>query len=265
MKNTLIEALDKTSKILMDNYHRTPEITIKENQSSILTQADLEAEKCIIDMIKDNFPGHTIISEETGHNDHSSGYCWVIDPIDGTSNFAAKLPWFGTLIALLKDSEVIMAGATLPYYNLTYFAEKGKGATRNGKAINVTKEKEMKNTLFSYSIDYSDDGEKIDKELRIIKHVIMNSRNIRSTNSLVDFCYVADGRLGGCINQGMKIWDIAAPLLIIKEAGGVVTDVNGNDISFKLQGKDIGRNYTGITCAPEIHQEVLNLIKDTYK
>ncbi len=260
MKNTLQKILKESSKILMKNFQRTPEITIKENHSSILTQADLEAEKTIINIINQQFPDHTIISEETGHNEHFSGYCWVIDPIDGTSNFAAKLPWFGTLIALLKDAEVVMAGATLPYHNLNYFAEKGKGAFRNNEPIKVTKEKNMKNVLFSYSIDYSEDGEKISRELQIIKQVVMNSRNIRSTNSLVDFCYVADGRLGGCINQGMKIWDIAAPYLIIKEAGGVVTDIKGHDIDFKLHGKDINSNYTGIACAPAMHREVIDLI-----
>ena len=111
---------------------------MKENQSSIVTNADIESEKTIIGIINNAFPGHNIISEECGYMHNGSEFTWVIDPLDGTSNFAAHIPWFGVLIAVLKDSEPILAGACLPIQQDVYLAEKGAGCFRNGERINAT-------------------------------------------------------------------------------------------------------------------------------
>ena len=116
-----------------------------------------------------------------------------------------------------------MGGAYLPVPDLLYFAEKGKGAFRNDKPLTMLK-KELKNSLIAFSVDYTDDEVFLNRGLEIYKYIVKNSRNIRSTNSLVDFVYVAEGKFGGCINLFTKVWDIAAPLLIINEAGGIMTD-----------------------------------------
>ena len=246
----------------MDNFGKVKKYDVKENQSSIVTQADIDSEKAIMKIIEDTFPDHNIIAEETGFSFKKSEYTWIIDPLDGTSNFSVGIPWFGILICVLKKSEPVMAGIYLPAYDLLYFAEKGKGATRNNESISVSKEDELNNILLAYSLDYSDDASKTEKEAKIIGLLVQNIRNLRATNCVVDFCYTSDGRLGGCINQTEKIWDLAAPYLVINEAGGIVTDINGEDINFKVNEKNYQRNYTSVSSNKVLHTKIINLIKE---
>ncbi len=261
MELTIKKALREAGKILLASFGKIQNYGVKENQSSIVTQTDIDSETAIIKIIEDNFPSHSIIAEEAGCKNKNSDYTWVIDPLDGTSNFSAGIPWFGTIICILKRNEPIVAGIYLPSYDLLYFAEKGKGATRNGEKISVSAEKELKNILMAYSLDYSEDASKAEKESKIIKNIVQNTRNLRSVNSCaVEFCYVADGRLGGYINQATKIWDVAAPCLLVKEAGGIVTDINGNDIDFTVDELDYQKNFTVVGSSKLLHAKIMKLI-----
>jgi len=260
MKETLQFALKEAGKILLDNFGKITDYEVKENQSSIVTKADIDSEKRIIEIILEKFPEHNTLGEETGFQNKNSEYTWIVDPLDGTSNFAAGLPWFGIIICALKNSEPIMAGCFLPISNELYLAEKGKGATLNKKTISVSKETELKNILATYSLDYSDEPGKTEHEAQIIQDLVRNIRNLRSTNCLIDFCYTADGKLGAAINQTTKIWDIAGPGLIIKEAGGKVTDLNGNRFDFTLTETNYDRNFEIVASNKILHSEVIKLI-----
>lgn len=260
MKSVLIQILQSSGKILVDNFRKINKVSIKQNQSNIVTEVDLESEKNIVSMIELLFPQHSILAEETGLRDKKSEYLWVVDPIDGTSNFVSNIPWFGVMVCILKDFTPVMAGIYLPFYDSLYFAEKGKGAYLNDKKIFVTRETNLKNVLFGYSLDFSEDKSKTEFEVKIIKELVSNVRNLRATNSVVDFCYTADGRLGGSINQTTKIWDIAAPALIIQEAGGIVTDINGNQLSFKINKSNYLKNFTIIGTNKIFHSKVLKLV-----
>jgi len=141
-----------------------------------------------------------------------------------------------------------------------YLAQAGKGATKNGKKIDVTDEVELKNLLCCYSLDYSEDSSKTEREVWIMKSLVDNCRNLRSTNSIVDFCLVADGRMGAALNQTMKIWDIAAPQLIIEEAGGVVTDIDGQKIEYIPSKASLNQNFTAIAANAKVHDKILQLI-----
>jgi myo-inositol-1(or 4)-monophosphatase len=261
MQDTITKALLSSGKILMDSLGKLTEIKEKQDQSNVATQADLDSERNIVAIIEKKFPSHNILAEETGFRNKFSEYTWVIDPLDGSSNFAAGLPWFGILIAVMKDYKPIAAGIYLPFYDLIYGAEKGKGAFRNKERINVTNAIELRNVLFSYSLDYSEDISKTDMESKIIKELVNNTRNLRAVNSVVEYCYVADGRIGGCINQTTHIWDIAAPDLIIREAGGVVSDISGSEIDYRFSNSDYGRNFTFVASNKELHPKVLGLIR----
>ncbi|KAF0239078.1 MAG: myo-inositol-1 [Prolixibacteraceae bacterium] len=262
MKELLIKALHEAGYILLGYSGKISEYTIKESQSSIVTKADIESEKKIIDIILEKFPEHNTLGEETGFQNRSSEFTWVIDPLDGTSNFAAGIPWFGVIICVLKNSIPVMAGCFLPVQNEIYFAEKGKGATRNGEKIKVSSETELKNILAAYSLDYSDEPGKTEREAKLIQQVVSSIRNLRSTNSLIDFCYTADGKLGACMNQTTKIWDIAAPGLIIEEAGGIVTDFQGNPFDFSLNAGNYGRNFTIIGSNKVLHSELIKILNN---
>lgn len=260
MKDTITTALHEAGRILLKSFGEISEYSIKENQSNIVTKTDIDSEKRIMEIISSKFPGHNLLGEETGFQNKNSKYTWVVDPIDGTSNFAAGIPWFGIIICVLKNFKPVMAGCFLPVQNQLYFAEKEKGTTLNNQKISVSKEANLKNVLLAYSLDYSEESGKTEHESKIIQHLVQNIRNLRSTNSLIDFCFTADGKLGACINQTTKIWDIAGPGLIIEEAGGKVTGLSGNKIDFTLNEKNYLRNFEIVASNKLLHSEVIKIV-----
>ena len=144
--------------------------------------------------------------------------------------------------------------------NELYYATSGGGSFKNDQQIHVGKENDLQNILCCYSLDFSEDQSKTDAEVQIIKRLVQNCRNMRSTNSLVDFCLTAEGKFGAAINQTMKIWDIAAPQLILEEAGAKVTDIHGNALNFKHSEKSLTQNFSAIAANPEIHEKICSLI-----
>jgi myo-inositol-1(or 4)-monophosphatase len=259
-KKTMITALRRAGQLLLDQFGRTTKISIKESDGSIVTDVDILSEKMILEILDTHPEPFNIISEECGFIEAGSEFTWIIDPIDGTSNFAAGLPWFGVIMALMKEKTPVQAGMYLPLEGQLYYAEKDKGAWRNNKSIRVTSERQLKDTLLAYSFDHSMDPGKTASEMKLIGKIAARVRNIRSTNSLLDFCYVADGRLGAVINQTTKIWDIAAPSLIIREAGGSVCDIHKNELDFHVSAGSFSVNYSIVASGPSVHGELLSLI-----
>jgi myo-inositol-1(or 4)-monophosphatase len=262
-KKTMITALRTAGKSLLDNFGRTIRISVKESDSSIVTEADLQSERIILEILDHHPERFSIISEECGFIQADSPFTWIIDPIDGTSNFAARLPWFGVIMALMKNKTPVQAGMYLPLEDQLYYAEKDKGAWRNGQPIRVSHAGRLKDTLLAYSFDHSRDPGRTAAEMKLLGKIAANVRNIRSTNSLYDFCYVADGRLGGVINQTTKIWDIAGPSLIIHEAGGSVCDIHKNELDFDVSPASFSRNYSIVASAASVNAELLSLIDNT--
>ena len=259
-KKTLIHALRTAGLSLLDHFGRKQNISIKEADGSIVTEADIRSEKIILEILKSHPEHFNIISEECGLLETGAEYTWVIDPLDGTSNFAAGLPWFGVIMALMKGKKPVQAGMYLPLSDQLYYAEEGRGAWRDDQAIRVSHAGRLKETLLAYSFDHSRDPGKTTAEMGLLGRIAAHVRNIRSTNSLVDFCYVADGRFGGVINQTTKIWDIAGPSLIIREAGGSVCDILKQELDFEVSAGSYPRNYSIVASAPSVHQELLSLI-----
>jgi myo-inositol-1(or 4)-monophosphatase len=261
-KRTMITALRRAGEILLDNFGKTPKISVKEADGSIVTETDIQSESMILDILDKHPERFNIISEECGFIQAESEYTWIIDPIDGTSNFAAGLPWFGVIMALMKDNIPVQAGMYLPLEEQLYYAEKDRGAWRNDQPIRVSSAKKLKDTLLAYSFDHSRDPGKTASEMKLIENISANVRNIRSTNSLVDFCYVADGRIGAVINQTTKIWDIAGPSLIIQEAGGLVCDIRKNELDFDVSAGSVSRNYSIVASGQSVHGELISLLDE---
>jgi myo-inositol-1(or 4)-monophosphatase len=245
MKSVLIDALNHAGQIQMENFGKLLNEDVKESISSIVTEVDIKCEKKIIEIISSAFPNHNILSEECGFIDNHSIYTWIVDPIDGTSNFAAGIPWFGILIALLEHENPVMSGAYLPVSGDLYFAEKGKGSYLNNVLIQLSN-KELNKVLFAFSTDYTNDDKLLIKSVQMYRYLVQHVRNIRCTNSLVDFLLVAEGKLGGCLNMFTKIWDIAATYLIIKEAGGEFKNLDFSEIKFELKPGLLLKNYSVI-------------------
>lgn len=259
MKQTLTKALKSAGEIQLRSFQSGNKTVEKENISSVVTEIDIKSEKAILDIIESEYPDHNILSEEIGLKNKNSKYTWVIDPLDGTSNYAAGLPWFGVLMALFEENTPILSGAYLPVSNKLYVAEKGKGAFCNDKKLNV-KEQPLNQSLVVFSIDFCKDLEYLDKGIGIYKYLVQNSRNVRSTNSLVDFLYIAEEKFAGCVNMFTCIWDIAATYLILREAGGDMKGLDTNDIEFFLDQENLHKNYPVVAGTKSFFEDIINVI-----
>lgn len=257
LKLALIEA----GKVLIPRFGKAVKAQIKENISSVVTEADLEAEKKILEVLGTASLKANFITEETGFINHGSDYTWVIDPLDGTSNYAAGLPWFGVIIALLHHQNPVLGGMYLPVNGELYLAEEGKGAFLNGTQIRARQTDRLDEQLVAYSFDFSESPGKTESEMNIMNKLSKQVRNIRSTNSPVDFAYVADAKLGAAMNQTTKIWDIVVPWLMIREAGGRVTNIQGNEIIFHVTEEEVNHNYTILASGKNLHKAILDCIK----
>lgn len=260
MKEVLTTALKTAGSELLKVFGTQIESTLKESQSSIVTKADLKSDALIVKMITDKYPEHNILSEEGGYRNKGSEYTWVIDPLDGTSNFASAIPWFGVLIALFKNSEPIMGGAYLPVTDQLFIAEKGKGVFINGKQFHLDKNKTLKNSLVAFAVDYTDNVAELENSLAIYRNLVLSARNIRATNCLLDFLNVAEGKFGACINLFTRIWDIAPLGLIISEAGGSLKDINGSDVKYIFNEGTMEQNFPVMAGSDSIINEIVKKV-----
>ena len=260
-RDILHSALRTSGDTLMSHLGKTSAATVKESISSVVTEADLASEKVILEILLDTPESYNIITEESGYMDNGSEFTWVVDPLDGTSNFAAGLPWFGIIIALFYKDIPVLGGMYLPVDKDIYITEQDEGSWKNGEALRISSSPKLEEHLVAYSFDFSDTPGKTESEMEILRKLSKKVRNIRSTNSLVDFCYLTDGRLGAALNQTTRIWDIAVPWLMIREAGGTVTDIGGNEIRFDLSQEAVNLNYTILASCAGLHKQLLKTIE----
>jgi myo-inositol-1(or 4)-monophosphatase len=260
-KETLINCVRSAGDILLRYFGRAMGVRQKGNQNSVVTDADLAAEEFIVSVIKDRFSDDSIIAEESGYQVGRSGRTWVIDPLDGTSNFVAGIPWFGVQVAVLEQGIPVAAAMSLPTEALLYVSEKGGGVTRNGKAVHVTAERRLLNTLCAFGFDANADEMRSRTNAELLRRVSRGVRNLRATNSLVDFCYTLEGRLGGCVNLNTKIWDIAPVSLMLPEAGGELTDLRGQPIRFDLGEQALVRCYQVAGAPRQLHSQLLKHLR----
>lgn len=234
------------------------------DNNQVLTEADVVIGKQIVLAIRAAYPDHNVIDEEAGVVNNGSDYTWVVDPIDGTSNFAAGLPDYGIMIGLLQHDEPVAGGIITPAHGRLYLAGKGQGATCNDVPIHVTTELSLSNVLISYGIDgHQEDTARTYNECGVMADVILACRNIRNSGcEAIDPMYVADGRYGGRINMTSKIWDNVAPHIIAVEAGAIWTTANGQPVSYASALARVSDNFTSCLGAPAIHEQLQAVIKD---
>ena len=249
---TIIDAAKAGGEQIQHFFQGEFKISNKEGINNLVTEADHAAEKAIIYTIKNRFPGHHILSEESGDLIQDSNFKWIIDPIDGTVNFAHGIPLNCVSIALEHNGEIVMGAVYNPHLNELFFAEKGKGATLNDKPIQVsTEDKTIKACLvtgFPYTYINLTNG-----PLEIFERFIRKGVPVRRLGSAaIDLCWVAAGRFDGFYEHKLEAWDSAAGYLIVEEAGGKVTDFKGEKFSV-YQHKVLATNG-------RIHEEMLKVI-----
>ena len=199
--------------------------------NNLVTEADHAAEKAIIEKIRADFPHHQILSEECGAIGEGQEYKWIIDPIDGTVNFANGIPICCVSIGLEYNGEMILGAVYNPNMNEFYFAEKGYGATLNQKKIQVSSKKEVISSCLVTGFPYTYLDEP-NGPLQVFEKLIRKGIPVRRLGSAaIDLCWVAAGRFDGFYEHKLQAWDSAAGYLIVTEAGGKVTDFEGKAYS----------------------------------
>ena len=225
--NIMIKAAEKASKILIRDFGELEKLQVSsKGPSDFVTNSDKKVEKILIEELTKSRNKFSIISEEIGEvkNSDKDNY-WIIDPIDGTSNFLHGIPHFSISIALKSNKEIVSGLVFDPIKNEMFYGEKNNGAYFNNQRIRVSKKKNLDECLFATG------G----------KNEILNSLNVRKTGSAaLDMAYVGAGRYDGYFQKNLNIWDIAAGIIIVNEAGGKINDINysSNEVSKILAGSN---------------------------
>ncbi len=232
-----------------------------EDNNQVLTEADIAIGKVLVTAIRREYPDHNVIDEEAGVINNQSNITWVVDPIDGTSNFAAGTPLYGCMIGVLEDDIPVAGGVVLPALHQMYIAEKGKGATCNDVPVSVASQGALLQSLIAYGVDGHQENPNLTrKEAEILGDIILGVRNIRSSNSVFDLMMVACGSYGGILNQTSKIWDNVAPQIIIEEAGGLYTGFYGQPMDYQGAMERYNDNFTVCAASPAIHVGLQQII-----
>lgn len=251
IKKLLLEIIKKSGQSLKKDFHNLKKSQVKlKGKKDLVTSADLKSEKIIIKAIKKNFPDHQILSEEAGKNKKKSDYLWIIDPLDGTTNFSYHNPIWSVCIALVYKNEIIMGAIYIPMQEELFFAQKEKGAYLNNKKFKI-KKSSYKN-IDAYC--HGNRDQDINKALKYYNYQKKNALDCRQLGSAAfELSYTALGRIDSITIPGANSWDVAPGVILVKEAGGKVTDFKGNQ--WNLNSKDI------IAANVEAHKRVIKVVK----
>lgn len=238
-------AAHQAGRIIMDHYGKLDHTQIsaknRDFRNDFVTEVDARAEACIISYVRRAFPDHAILAEESGKHDMASPYRWIIDPLDGTTNFIHGIPMFAVSIAL-EVNGVLEVGVVLePSREELFVAERGRGAFMNDRRISVSQNSQYRRLLLATGFPFKD-FKFVDDYLKLFRFFMAHSSGIRRAGSAaLDLCYLACGRFDGFWELCLNPWDIAAGALIVEEAGGRITNFQGGP-DFLYTGNIVGSN-----------------------
>jgi len=226
--NVAIDAA-KNAEDIITSYYTTDTITVElKDDETPVTRADTDAEKAIRETIKQVFPEHGFMGEEFGIHEGTSPYTWIIDPIDATKNYIRKIPFFGTQIALMKDDELILGVSNAPLLNELLYAEQGNGAFLNGEPIQVSDVSQVSDAMICHGgLKWFVENDTFPG----IYYLINDAARSRGFGDFYMYHLLANGRVDAVVEAAISIWDIAAITVIVREANGTVTDIQGQSIT----------------------------------
>jgi myo-inositol-1(or 4)-monophosphatase len=256
IKPFLIESALGTGKILMKYLNKAHKIERKEDQG-IVTEADKAAENYLLKRIFKEYPQSSVLTEESGEFKKSGTWTWVIDPLDGTTNYAHGFPWFCVSIGLYDSGNAVAGVVYNPVSKEMFFAEKGKGAFLNGKRIRVSKTKNLKDALLGTGFYYSK-GQTLIEEIEIFTRMNEAALGVRRPGAAaLDLAYVACGRYDAFWERRLSPWDVAAGFLLVEEAGGKVTNYRGT--STHIHEKEV------VASNGLVHSPMIEVFKNSSK
>jgi myo-inositol-1(or 4)-monophosphatase len=253
MIDDIVQISKEAGALIRNAFGKSHSIEFKTNELNLVTETDKASEKIITDFVRKKYPSHGILAEEGSDRNKSAEYLWVVDPLDGTTNFAHGLPIFAVSIGLQKNGETIAGVVYDVMRDVVYSAEKFSGSFENGSRISVNKNSNLGHSLlvtgFPYDIRTNPDRA-FERFIAFLKH----ARGIRRLGSAaIDFCYVANGVFDGFWEISLHPWDLCAGKLIVEEAGGFATDFDGNEIDINSK-RILATNRV-------IHQKMIDVMK----
>lgn len=263
--NTYLEVAIRAAKLAGESIQRAAQniAALKIEQKSLhdyVSEVDRHSEQLIVEVLSRQFPDHQILGEESGeHGDRNSEFRWVIDPLDGTTNFLRSIPHYAVSIALLQHGEVIAAVVFDPAKDDLFIAGKGQGASLNSRPLQVSRSNSIDGALLATGVPFSGVNlANLPAFSRTMESLLkQHTSGIRRLGSAaLDLAYVAAGRYDGYWEAMLKPWDIAAGVLLVQEAGGVVSDFQGEHEYLK-SGDIVAAN-------PEVHQAIIAVTSSTY-
>jgi|SRR5579863_733105 len=236
LRATLLSVTKAAGKVIRDGLKREVKIQYK-GEINLVTEIDRQSEDLIVKTIRSRFPEHGIIAEEGSLLESRSPYRWIIDPLDGTTNYAHRFPFFCVSIGLEFEGEMCLGVVYNPVLAELFFAERGKGATLNGKPIGVSPTSSLSQALLVTGFAYDCRVTK-ENNMNHFSDFTLQSQGVRRTGSAaLDLSYVACGRFDGFWERRLNPWDVAAGSLLVREAGGEVSSFSGD--RFRVDSKEI--------------------------
>jgi myo-inositol-1(or 4)-monophosphatase len=251
-KETAVQAARKAGFVLKTRLGKKRKVGYK-GVVNLVTEMDILAEKIIVSEIRKHFPDHSILAEERTATCQESDYRWVIDPLDGTTNYAHGFPIFCVSIALTKNNEPILGVVYDPTRDELFVAEKSKGARLNGRRLYVSSESDLSRSLLATGFPYDIRETRINNFDHFHNFAIRAQAVRRAGSAALDLCYVAAGRFDGFWEMKLAPWDLAAGSLMVSEAGGTVTDFLGKHLG--LDGKHV------LATNGRIHRAMLKVVR----
>ncbi len=224
----ILEPIMRNAGAILMKYFRNGLTRSYKKEHGFFTEADLASEKYLIEQLSALLPDAAIIAEESGNKD-GGDYAWVIDPLDGTTNFVHGLPYFCVSVALTYKNDPIVGAIFQPIHDEFFYAQRNCGALLNNNSINVSESSDFGKSLIALGLPY--DRQKRVPLLKAANKLSTKAYGIRHFGAAaLDLAYVSCGRFDGCFFSHLAWWDVAAGLLLVQEAGGIVTDFGGNPI-----------------------------------
>lgn len=257
---TFLETMLQEAAEMALSFPRGLSARIKDaDPNQVVTDADLAIGRRIKDRIRERFPNDSEIDEEWGSARGSSAVTWVIDPIDGTSNYAAGSPLFGIMVGVLENGRPVAGGVSLPALSETYVAAVGHGAYVNGSKLELKSGGDMSDRLVAYGMDFYPSETALD--YRTMEGIASRCRGIRMSNSIFDCMMVAKGVYAASMHRRNRIWDCVAPHVIIQEAGGTFSTMEGKIPDYQDPLTKTTQVYSMLACAPDFHRTITDITR----
>ncbi len=251
MKNIAQQAAAAGGKVLLEHFRSGLSVDYK-GEVDLVTEADRRAEETIVGLLRGTFPRHAVLAEEGDYGERDSDYCWIVDPLDGTTNYAHGLPWWAVSIALTCRGETILGVIHVPCLGEMFVAEKGKGCRLNAHPVRVSATERLDEALLATGFPYDRRTSPVNNFDHFVNFQTRARACRRAGSACLDLAYTACGRFDGFWEMKLKPWDVAAGLLMVAEAGGRVSDFAGGQVA--LSGKEF------LASNGRIHQAMIDVL-----